>query len=473
MAVRVARVPRWRSRHDEVSLLLLLFLMILGGPHCAAWSGGDAHSIVMLSGIDDNEALRSAFYDGPAGTVISVSPVGYGVAQSGEKGQGRWQSWATPISDATEAPVSCDGVSGCEALPMRTRLSDEWVVLEKPQESGEALFLHCRLPLPQQPEEVLQREAHFTKRYSPYMEQQLLGWWHRVAQQRPSGCLFGDGEGAATGVARFYELCPLEAVYRVKPHKILASLGEDKEAADDSALHGYRLSESFVEFFEGKDVADEGSAFDTIADTLQLLFMGLQDTVNRTKRSPSKVKAQRQQDEAAVGHWLQQLHKSKQTRHAAHSADAMSGVFERIGEYHEVLSLPRWSRAERVWRMVYPSTQPCEHHFTTTAAAPQRGRPPHVEPDLTAEDEEADARAGVSPHSPYWKTIVHFRCPIGASASAKKHWGRVDEEPLMWSITEVRQVCRYEVVIDTNLVCGWEREYDNLRVNPIPCVALN
>lgn len=448
-------------------------LALLSVPQATCWSGTNAYTIVLLKDIDTNAELRRAFYDGPAGTVISVALTGYDIARAGAQ-----DSVGLPFSDATASPLHYDRGSGRENTPIRTALSDEWEVLEKPAAGGnssDSLFLHCRLPLPHSAAEVSARERQLLSRSGPAMQERLSAWWRRFSTQRASGCFYGDGEGVTTGVSRFYEVCPVDGVYRVLPDYSAIPGAADFSDRDEDATEALEDLEELQEM-ENELLSDDGEGDSSNAsketsggflNTFSEYLLaddngeGVHVTVTTAKRRDEKKAA------AAVLDWLSRVHKSRRAWTAAHGNPAYAAMYEKVGAYHEELSLPKWNTRLRAWEMVYPTTERCSEHFSTVGRAPHRR-------NSSAHDGGSDG--GVRPISPsdaYWKSVIRFRCSPRATATARGSQGRLDLGTEAWTIVEMRQLCRYQLDIDAPLVCAWDHEMDSTSVNPIPCVALN
>ncbi|KAK7194039.1 hypothetical protein NESM_000316300 [Novymonas esmeraldas] len=218
---------------------VLLILCIELAHHASGWSGADAYTIVLLDGFDTDVTLQDRFYNDPNGTIFTVARNGYRLLDEGVD---------VPTAAGETSPVSFyamderlttsaayRGVRAHDtALPFRCRLSGEWVLWTREQPrrdraesrdrpsgaagpvDAEPLLLHCRLPLPQNRTEQALRQRRYVTHHHAAMSAALETWWHTSANAQASRCLYGDGEKALTGAARYYELCPTGAVYRIQ-----------------------------------------------------------------------------------------------------------------------------------------------------------------------------------------------------------------------------------------------------------------
>ncbi|KAG5489711.1 hypothetical protein GH5_00592 [Leishmania sp. Ghana 2012 LV757] len=424
----VGPLPFHPAAARAVAALLLLPLAL---PHVAyGWSGADAYTIVLLNDFDTDLALQDQFYNAPVGAILSVARGGYrlmeeGVAQSTfaptsatTKGASASARETAPMSvyaldNRLSTAMAYQGMKAVDAaLPFRCRLSGEWVVWGKEQPrrkdaDAEPILLHCRLPLPQNRTEIALQQRRYIARNRAAMSAALEAWWHTAASEQASRCLYGDGEKALTGTERYYELCPAGAVYRVQHERLKRLLQRPSQPR-----------------------RTEGDA-------------------TRRKGAPS------------VLDFLHTMHRSSSSRHAVLQNSRFDGIFEKIGEYHSLLSKPRWNTEYLVWESWYPSTNPCNTHYTTLSNFSGSGVR-----DTSITARVPGAPRAVRPQDAYWKTVVRFRCP---SRRAAQETARTS----LWTVTEVRQLCEYYVEVLSDLVCGWEQELDSFQVNPVPCVVVD
>ncbi|CCW63328.1 unnamed protein product [Phytomonas sp. EM1] len=428
-----------------VCIVLAIFAVFVAD----AWSGNNTYTLVVLTSIDQDESLRDAFYNAPAGTAFRIPVSGYDIIQDGNDGN-TYQETFFPLDKIASSATL---FSRQAPYPFATLLSSEWVVLEKPaphkcagascpsamkNDYRGSILLHCRLPLPRDPNAIASAVSSYLALRAPEMERDILSWWTQLAHQRPSLCLYGDGEGAVTGTPRYYEVCPLEGVYRVKKGALLRVMAPTMPPRDPDA----------VEEIQGASKAH--AAQGGKAKTPNILDL------------------------------LSQMHSSALHRQILRSDPRIAIAFEEVGRYHAMMSYPRWNQAQKAWEMVYPSKQPCDLHVSkhiedrgTDAKARQTGKVFHHEGRESSSSNRFPS-ATIGADDPFWKTVIRLRCPNDYHAkrrSSRMQRSKIDDI-MFWSINEARQLCRYEVELETTLVCEWERELDKLVVNPIPCVKL-
>lgn len=417
------RTPPSRSltARGALALLALLSCLTMGA---RGWSGADAYTIVLLDAVDTDPVLHKDFYDAPNGSLFTVVRGGYRLmdddidavsAQRGAEVSATLSHYA--VDERVSTGMAYRGAHVMDApLPFRCRLSGEWVLWskERPRRAGvaapaEPILLHCRLPLPQNRTEQAQLRRRYIADHHTAMADALERWWHTAVSATSAWCLYGDGEKSLTGVERYYELCPAGVVYRVQ-HERLKHLLQPPASG-----HG------------GSDGASAESA-------------------------PA---------EPSVIDFLHAMHSSPSSRNAVLQNPRYAGVFERIGGYHPRLSKPRWNSEYLAWESWYPSTSPCTTHYTTLAEMLETGaqRPNHTHRAVPP------ARS-VRPDDAFWKTVVRFRCPSHRSP-------KETHKMSMWTVTEARQLCEYNVEVMSELVCGWEQELDSFQVNPVPCVVVD
>ncbi|CCW69965.1 unnamed protein product [Phytomonas sp. Hart1] len=430
-----------------VFIILTLFAVIVTD----AWSGNNTYTLVVLTSIDEDELLRDVMYNAPSGTAIRIPVNGYDVIQDGTQANTHRETFF-PFSKITSSDTL---FSRRVPYPYITILSSEWVVLERPAPDApvsnlrhstkdddgirDSTLLHCRLPLPRDANLMSLAVSSYLKLKTPDMRRDILGWWTRLAYKRPSHCLYGDGEGAVTGTPRYYEICPLEGIYRVKKGSLLRTMGQTILPQDPTTeAEKHNASKSHTAQGEGTKPPD----------VLKLLG---------------------------------QMHTSALQRRILRNDPRVALAFEKIGQYHAVLSSPHWNEAQKAWEMVYPSTQPCDLHATDYIQDRDSDvKVHHSSRTFRGEGHESSSsirhpNATIRVDDPYWKTVIQLRCPADYRTKHRdsRNYKPDDDDTRYWSISEVRQMCRYDVELETTLVCAWEQELDNLVVNPIPCVKLN
>ncbi|KAG5464394.1 hypothetical protein LSCM1_00578 [Leishmania martiniquensis] len=396
------------------AVVVLLPLLLALGPVANAWSGADAYAIVLLDDFDTNLALQDQFYNAPNGTILSIVRRGYRLmdgevaqaAPAATKGAAASAKEAAPIpvyalDSHLSTAVAYRGMKAVDApLPFRCRLSGEWVVWSKERPRGkdaeaERILLHCRLPLPQNRTEQALQQRRYIARHQGAMSAALEAWWHSVADEHASRCLYGDGEKALTGTERYYELCPAGVVYRVQHERLKRQLQRPSHPR-----------------------STEGDS-------------------TRPENDPS------------VLDFLHTMHRSPSTRQAILQNSQFDGSFEQIGEYHSRLSKPRWSSEYLVWESWYPSTTPCAVHYTTLSQFSGAGM--HKEGVTTR---ARGAPPAVRPQDAYWKTVVRFRCPSRPSANKTRKgsvWTVTEVRQLCEYHAEVLSdvVCGWEQELDS------------------------
>ncbi|KAH9578103.1 hypothetical protein LSM04_005000 [Trypanosoma melophagium] len=123
-----------------------------------------------------------------------------------------------------------------------------------------------------------------------------------------------------------------------------------------------------------------------------------------------------------------------------------------IGEYRHHITRPRWNSRRRVWELVYPSKRICDA-WRADVLTQEMSRVKKEKDELLTIQFEKEER---------WESVIRLYCSQRQKV----------ENVLQWSITEIRQACLHEILLHSPVVCEWERELENLRVNPIPCVAI-
>ncbi|RNF05953.1 hypothetical protein TraAM80_04289 [Trypanosoma rangeli] len=118
-----------------------------------------------------------------------------------------------------------------------------------------------------------------------------------------------------------------------------------------------------------------------------------------------------------------------------------------IGEYNTRLTKPRWGVERQAWELLYPTDRACDLGQANASTA----RAAKLKSSV-----QGGARRDV------WETIVRFYCHPGPRGSSLREW----------TITEVRQLCLYEIAVSASVVCEWEQRIERLGVNPIPCVVV-
>ncbi|RNF26875.1 uncharacterized protein Tco025E_00837 [Trypanosoma conorhini] len=269
--------------------------------------------------------------------------------------------------------------------PYYVQLSSNWTVLERntlnrePQDEDRrgGQLLHCRLPRPHTAATVALREADYVRRHQERMRVAIWKWLNDAAQE--DGCVFGDGEGALTGVAEWYLFCPRGLIRKVNRTAV-------------AALHG---------------------------------------------ASPSELPR-------VVKRLVQRYRGTGEKRGHDRRLDQWTSV---IGEYKKRLTQPRWGAERQAWELLYPTNRACD--------------PGHVNASTErAGTRNADKQGGARREA--WETVVRFYCRPGRRGSSLREW----------TITEVRQLCLYEIAVAASVVCEWEQGMESLGVNPIPCVVV-
>ncbi|ESL11391.1 hypothetical protein TRSC58_00860 [Trypanosoma rangeli SC58] len=118
-----------------------------------------------------------------------------------------------------------------------------------------------------------------------------------------------------------------------------------------------------------------------------------------------------------------------------------------IGKYNKRLTQPRWGVERQAWELLYPTDRPCDLG---------QAKAPTERAAKLKESVQGGTRRDV------WETVVRFYCQPGPRGSSLREW----------TITEVRQLCLYEIAVSASVVCEWEQSMERLGVNPIPCVVL-
>ncbi|KAG5490701.1 hypothetical protein JKF63_00823 [Porcisia hertigi] len=378
------------------------------------WSGADAYTIVVLNRFDTDLDLQNKFYNAPNGTLLTIARSGYRLLEEHDPPSASAREEASmhtyALDEHLTTALAYQGINAIDApLPFRCRLSGEWVVWNKERprrRSGdghprwedveaEPLLLHCRLPLPQNRTLQALQQQRYIARNRAAMSSALEVWWHNVASEQSSRCLYGEGEKALTGTERYYELCPAGVVYRVQHQRL-------KHLLQQPSQH-----------------------------------------------SNPKSKSAQNRDAPNLLEFLHAMHHSPSTRHAILQNSRYNGVFEVIGRYHPRLSKPRWNPEHLVWESVYPSMNPCGTHYTTLSdfngtmkvkdsTAARVRRAPHT----------------VQPQDAYWKTVVRFRCPPHRSSketSKASLWTVTEARQLCEYHVEMMSelVCGWEQELDS------------------------
>lgn len=445
-----------------------------------AWSGPNAYTLVVLTNLDSRDDLRSTFYSAPAGTVLSIPSSGYEVLTGDAVKSGATFPFAEVVSSPSRFTARA-------RYPYRVVLSDEWEVLEKPlplpvqrrrgvgsevEDIDSSELLHCRLPLPQSAEALRRAERQYIALNAPQMRDAIVEWWHRLALTRASQCLYGDGEGGLTGVKRYYELCPLEGLTRIK-HELLLRIMQGKTGKRLRRTLNQQPRNDGDQFQEADR---EGAAHEEHHSEVYEALKHGRLKAAREKRKESLAKPMKT--------LLERMHGSREAYHAIRSHPLFAPAFETVGSYHPRLSQPHWNAERRAWEMLFPTTNPCATHYSLLTADPAqnaarlqkdiRHKLHHtVSGDVPYDDyRDANVTAGtVSAHDAYWKTVMTLRCPITSTHERFRARNGFDQVA-RWSITEVRQLCEYAVEVSADVVCGWEHELESLAVNPIPCVVV-
>lgn len=119
-----------------------------------------------------------------------------------------------------------------------------------------------------------------------------------------------------------------------------------------------------------------------------------------------------------------------------------------IGEYSKHVTQPRWNVERQTWELRYHTSRACDAGQVNMSF--QEGLEEHDEIETPMRGKNT------------WETIVRFYCGEEQRGQLVHHW----------SVAELHQVCLHEISLLSPAVCEWDRGIENLRVNPIPCIAI-
>lgn len=218
----------------QLAAVLFLFVLVAHLGLASGWSGGNAHTCVILNDLALNSSLWTAFYDSPAGTVLSVQSDGY-----------------TTVASHVKAPL-VDGRTSVESFtlnrrsrfPVRAAMSSQWVLLEHPAAAHRSkgslpVLLHCRLPLEKNMSDIQAEKERYILANEPLAQKRLMQWWARYAKEHPM--TYGAGE-LMSRWRPHYILVPMVGLWRVQEGVLRSRMVSDGMKGSDEDVMAFMTS---------------------------------------------------------------------------------------------------------------------------------------------------------------------------------------------------------------------------------------